>query len=68
MKVNIVHKLIEDIPIGSAFKHEDEIWIKTNASHKEAGFECVELQRGHLSYIEKGTKVMQVEAEIRIFT
>ena len=67
MKVNRVTQLIEDLEIGEAFKYEDDMWIKTNASHEKAGYQCVELYFGNLSYLKKGTKVARVDAEIRVF-
>ena len=68
MRVNIVYKEIDDVKTGHIFKLNNDIWIKTNASHDKAGYQCVELERGNLSYIDKGTKVLEVDAEVRVFT
>ena len=68
MIVKQIGKRIEDISIGEVFQHEGQIWIKTNSSHKEAGYECVDLRRGNIAYIDNGTKVTDVKAELRVFT
>ena len=68
MKVKQIFKLIDDVDIGSVFQYEDAIWIKTNVSHNEAGYQCVELRAGNLSYIKKKTNVTDVNAELQVFT
>lgn len=68
MKIDIVHMKIDDVKVGSIFKYEAAIWIKTNASHEQSGYECVGLERGNLSFLDKGTQVLEVVAELRVFT
>lgn len=68
MKIKQIFKLIDDVQIGEIFQFEDEIWIKTNVSHNTAGFQCVELSSGNLSYISKKTPVTEVRAELQVFT
>lgn len=60
-------KTIEDVQIGQAFEWDRIIWIKTNASHDNAGFQCVELSRGNLIYLKKGTHIVMVRAEVHLF-
>lgn len=68
MKINKVSMLVEEISIGGIFRYEDKIWIKTNSSHDKAGYQCVEMHYGNLSYIDKGTKVIKVDAELQVLT
>ena len=68
MEIVIVHKRIDDVEIGAVFKYNNGSWIKTNASHDQSGYECVELARGNLAFIDKDTKVLEVRAELRVFT
>lgn len=68
MKIEQVHRLIDDVEIGEVFQYDDKIWIKTNSSHATAGFECVDLKRGGLMYIDNKTKVTEVKARLLVLT
>ena len=68
MKIGQVHKLIEDVKIGEIFHYDNRIWIKTNSSHDEAGFQCVVLHSGNLLYIDNKTKVTKVNAKLLVYT
>lgn len=68
MHIKQVYKTIDEVDIGDIFQHNGDIWIKSNSSHQTAGFQCVELHRGNLTYIDKKTKVTEVRAELLVFT
>ena len=68
MKIKQVYKLIDEVEIGDIFYHDSDIWIKTNASHNNAGYQCVQLNFGNLMYVKKGTKVTEVKAELLVIT
>lgn len=68
MKIKQVYKLIEDVEAGEIFQFEDDIYIKSNSSHPKAGFQCVSLKWGNLMYVDKGTKVTEVVAELRVIS
>lgn len=68
MKIKQVYKLIDEVEIGDVFHYDGEVWIKSNSSHEKAGFQCVSLQRGHLMYFDKKTKVTEVKAELLVIT
>ncbi len=68
MKIKQIYKLIENVEIGEVFQFNGSIWIKTNASHITAGFQCVEFSRGTLRYLERGEQVTEVNAKLEVFT
>jgi len=68
MNIETMSKLIQDIAIAEVFRYDDDIWIKTNASHNDAGFQCVDLRVGSLVYLKQGTKVTQVQACVYLYT
>ena len=68
MKIEQVHRLIEDVEIGEIFQYNNHVWIKTNSSHNKAGFQCVELKNGNLMYIENGAKITEVNAKLLVIT
>jgi len=68
MKVKQIFKSIDDVEIGEVFQYEGDIWVKSNSSQTSAGFQCVELGHGNLLYIDRNTKVTEVNATLQVFT
>jgi len=68
MEIKQIFKLVDDVEIGDIFQYDGDIWIKTNSSHKEAGYQCVDLKLGSLMWLNYGTEVTKVEAELQVFT
>lgn len=68
MKIKQVYKLIDEVEIGDIFYYDGEVWIKSNSSHEKAGFQCVSLHRGNLTYLDRKTRVTEVKAELLVIT
>jgi hypothetical protein len=66
MKIKSTNTTVDEIENGDVFQYDRHYWIKTDSSNEESGFQCVELSHGTLKYIAKGTKVSEVNAELRL--